>query len=187
MAERIEIKNIQESIGKLNEINSVHKNHIKRYQFAASIIKPNSLVVDIACGTGYGSKMIAMNNCTVIGIDISEEALKFCKKYNDHHNISWKLGDITNFANLVKLNVDAIVCFETLEHLATGQKEILNQFKSRLHKNCPAICSIPLNHPDTVWHKKIFSFNERENLFKSVFDKIEYSDINASLVVGWNN
>lgn len=187
MPERIVIKNIDETIKNIKKINYVERNHITRYQYALNFLKKEFLVVDVACGSGYGSKMMAQNGCKVIGIDCSKEAIELCKKYNNHPNITWMIGDIQNFSKIVAINVDAIVCFETLEHIESGQESVLRQFKSKLKSKSPAICSIPLNHPDTVWHKRIFDFQSREKLFKSCFNKIEYSDLNKSLIVGWND
>lgn len=187
MPERIVIKDIENSIKNISKINYVERNHITRYQYALKFLKKEFLVVDIACGSGYGSKMMAKHGCKVISIDCSKDAIELCKKYNDHPNITWIVGDIQNFSKIVNENLDAIVCFETLEHIESGQENVLKQFKIKLKSKSPAICSIPLNHPDTVWHKRIFDFESREKLFKSCFDKIEYSNANNSLIVGWNN
>lgn len=186
MSERVVIKDIAQEIKNLDKINYVKKNHIIRYQYALSIFNKNDKVVDIACGSGYGSKMLAMHGCKVIGIDQSIEAIDLCKKHNNHQNITWVQDKIENFKDIIQEELDGIVCFETLEHLEKDHERILFDFKSKLKKNKPAICSIPLNHPDTIWHKKIFSFEDREELFKSCFKKIEYSDINKSIIIGWN-
>ena len=186
MAERVVITDVEKHIENLDHINYVKRNHIIRYKFAMSILQKNDLVVDIACGSGYGSKMLALHGCKLISIDQSEEAIELCKKYNNHKNIKWMQNKIENFDNIIENKLDGIVCFETLEHIENGHERILNCFKNKLKKGKPAICSIPLNHPDTKWHKKIFSFNERENLFKSCFGKIEYSNLNKSIIVGWN-
>lgn len=186
MVERVVIKDIEKNIKDLNKINYVKKNHIIRYQYALSILKKGDLVLDIACGSGYGSKMLALHGCKVIGIDQSSEAINLCKKYNNHKNITWIQEKIENFQNVIKNKLDGIVCFETLEHLEKNHEKILEQFNKKLKKTKPAICSIPLNHPDTIWHKKIFSFEDREKLFQNVFKKIEYSKKNKSIIVGWN-
>jgi 2-polyprenyl-3-methyl-5-hydroxy-6-metoxy-1,4-benzoquinol methylase len=153
--------------------------------FAKDMLKPGEKVLDIACGSGYGSKMFGLHGCKVTGMDVSEEAIKIAKKHNSHDNVTFQQGDIKNLGGLTP-DFHAIVCFETLEHLPDGHDEILQGFKQLLRPGCPAICSIPLNHPDTHWHKKIFSFVEREDLFKSVFSKIEYSEANGSIIIGWN-
>lgn len=186
MAERVVITDIEKQIENLNNINYVKKNHIIRYKYALSILNNNDLVADVACGSGYGSKMLATHGCKVISIDQSKEAIDLCKKHNNHKNITWIQDKIENFCNVIENKLDGIVCFETLEHIENGHEKILNCFKERLKKGSPAICSIPLNHPDTKWHKKIFSFNDREDLFLSCFNKIEYSELNKSIIVGWN-
>ena len=161
MAERVNISNLNKVLENFDKAPSLIKNHIKRYLFACSILK-NGTIVDIACGSGYGSKLLANNGLNVLAIDISNEALEFAKKNNDHKRIKWMCGDIKNISQIVDKEINAIICFETLEHIESGQEEIVCQFAKILGQKGPAICSIPLNHPDEVWHKRKFNFEQRE-------------------------
>ena len=51
------------------------KSHYRRYEFAKTHIIENGLSGDFACGTGYGSAMIAENSKLVIGADIDEKVI----------------------------------------------------------------------------------------------------------------
>jgi 2-polyprenyl-3-methyl-5-hydroxy-6-metoxy-1,4-benzoquinol methylase len=185
MSERIIIRNIRRTLMNLENSNYVIQNHIARYQYAIKLIKSKKIVVDIACGSGYGSKMIAMKDNKVFAIDNSKQALNLSKKFNYHKNIQWILGNIKNISKIVTEKVDAIVCFETLEHIEKNHDMVLKQFNNILKENAPAICSVPLNHRLNKWHKKVFNFQEREDLFKKHFKNITYSDENKSIIVGW--
>src|SRR5689334_8707303 len=47
--------------------------HYHRYRLAADLCA-GSRVLDVACGEGYGSALVAAGAATVVGIDLSEEA-----------------------------------------------------------------------------------------------------------------
>src|SRR3990167_10203559 len=67
------------------EINQLPKDsaeyeHWQRYEWVAYRCK-GKRVLDISCGTGYGSELIAVNGGEVTGIDISAEAVEFAEKH----------------------------------------------------------------------------------------------------------
>lgn len=88
--------------------------HISRYEFANNFISPNSLILDIACGSGYGSNILSKAN-NVIGIDNSQEAIEYAKK-TYKGNINFICTSIEHVV-FEEDKFDAIVCLETLEHL----------------------------------------------------------------------
>ena len=47
-------------------------------------------VIDVACGCGHGSKMIAQKANKVYGYDISPEAIKFAKKLMREYPYGYK-------------------------------------------------------------------------------------------------
>ena len=54
--------------GECNE--EMTSEHINRYRFATALVG-NQRVLDIACGSGYGSFILSEKASSVIGIDIS--------------------------------------------------------------------------------------------------------------------
>lgn len=92
--------------------------HIGRYLFALDFIDPDDTVLDIACGVGYGSYLLAKKAQKVIGIDISEDAINYAKdRYSRKAgNIEFYVGDATNIP-IASSKIDVLVSFETIEHL----------------------------------------------------------------------
>jgi len=93
--------------------------HIGRYVFALEFIKPDDLVLDIACGVGYGSYLLAKKGAKkVIGIDISKDAINYAKaRYLDRtYNIEFLVGDATNMP-INSSEIDVLVSFEAIEHI----------------------------------------------------------------------
>ena len=60
--------------------------HLNRYHFGAQFVK-DKRVLDVACGTGYGSAILAENAAFVEGIDISREAIDYAISNYSTHNI----------------------------------------------------------------------------------------------------
>jgi cyclopropane fatty-acyl-phospholipid synthase-like methyltransferase len=52
----------------------MHYEHLHRYAFAAQLVK-GKRVLDLACGEGYGSNMLAQEAESVIGLDIDEKVV----------------------------------------------------------------------------------------------------------------
>ncbi len=102
--------------------NYLFQESLARYEFVVKKIGNNIKILDAACGTGYGSRVLSRRG-EVVGLDNDAEAINFAKaRYSKYAN--FLLGDIEN----IKQNVgtfDVICCFEAIEHLK--QTNIYNQ------------------------------------------------------------
>ena len=67
-------------------------NFVKKKSIEALRIKPNSMLLDICCGTGDFTKIIG-KTAKVIGLDCSPEMIKLAKLKNP--NKAFMLGDCT--------------------------------------------------------------------------------------------
>ena len=102
---------------KLNfdKLDVYQRNHLKRYEFAKHYIKENEICGDFACGTGYGSVLLASKAKQVIGADINAEVIeKISLRYDSIKNVSFFHKNILELDYENKF--DSIVSFETLEH-----------------------------------------------------------------------
>lgn len=91
--------------------------HLARYRFAASHLKPGSLL-DIACGVGYGTSYLvhaAPQIAQAVGVDLSESALAYARERYAHERIEFVHGDAMTFTG--ERPFDNIVSLETIEHL----------------------------------------------------------------------
>jgi len=97
--------------------------HINRYIFALRFVS-SKIVFDLACGTGYGTKLLSETSDFVIGADISREALAYAKRhYGRVHNTEFILSDAHNLPFRDEV-FDSVVSFETIEHLVHYEKFI---------------------------------------------------------------
>jgi len=87
--------------------------HINRYLFAKDFITPKDSVLDLACGSGYGTSILASAAKHAYGVDISASAIAYAKRYNLNDNTSFQKSDL--FSN--RISADVVVSFETIEHI----------------------------------------------------------------------
>ncbi|NDV62231.1 methyltransferase domain-containing protein [Puniceicoccales bacterium CK1056] len=91
--------------------------HLLRYLWARPLVEKKR-TVDIACGLGFGTVMLAENNeAEIIGVDSDGDTINRCLELWDHPSVSFKQGLIEEVPELVSGQVDCLVSFETLEHI----------------------------------------------------------------------
>ena len=90
--------------------------HWHRYHFAAPWAR-GKRVLDIACGEGYGTALLAREAREAIGVDISEAAVAHASgTYAGVANLRYLRGSATAIP-LPDASIDFAVSFETIEHL----------------------------------------------------------------------
>jgi SAM-dependent methyltransferase len=117
--------------------------HYARYAFARRFVK-DKIVLDCACGEGYGSALMAELASEVIGIDLASYAIAHARARYPFANLRFECGDATALS-LADQSVDVITSFETLEHLA-AHDQMLREFKRVLRPNGVLIISSPDKH-----------------------------------------
>lgn len=147
--------------------------HLHRYALACEL-SANKNVLDIACGEGYGSYLLAQNASSVTGVDIDAATIKKAQdKYRATH-LRFLSGDART-TTLPDRSFDLIVSFETLEHLAE-QDQLMSEFKRLLKPGGQLILSTPDRETYTEksgyqnpFHKKELNRQEFETLLKRYF------------------
>jgi len=158
---------IDRQYGKLDEI---RPDHVYRYVFAASVLK-KIRVLDLACGCGYGSFLLHGAGNDVTAADIAPEAIEYAKK--NYPGPNYILTSAEEFYG----EFDAIVSFETLEHLG-DPLSFLNRVKAK-----KIICSVPNEEvtpfnpekfeKDTYPHRRHYTPSEFEALLNEAgFNKV---------------
>jgi ubiquinone/menaquinone biosynthesis C-methylase UbiE len=153
--------------------------HIHRYHEALKHISSNDIVLDIACGTGFGTDIIASKTSgRVIGGDIAADAVEECKGRWNRPNLEFMALDGTKLA-FPDNYFDKIVSFETIEH--TGQyKAMAAEFARALKAGGKLILSTPnraVSSPGGVivnpYHIQEFTCDELKEILSAVFSKVE--------------
>lgn len=93
--------------------------HLSRYAFAARLAR-HKRVLDIACGMGYGSFELSKHAASVVGLDVSAEAVEAAGQRYQAPNLTF----LTAPAQQIPCedhSFDLIVAFEVIEHLGDWQ------------------------------------------------------------------
>jgi 2-polyprenyl-3-methyl-5-hydroxy-6-metoxy-1,4-benzoquinol methylase len=101
--------------------------HMDRYTFASRFVA-GKRVLDIACGVGYGSRILKQAGAsTVVGVDISDEAIDEARASDEGKSIFFFCADYRlldspssippDLQQVFSSKFDVIISLETIEHL----------------------------------------------------------------------
>jgi SAM-dependent methyltransferase len=98
----------------------IHLEHVHRYAFAASLARGR--VLDLGCGAGYGSQILAAGSECVVGLDFDPRVLRFsAERFAVEGSVSFVAGDATTLPFAASC-FDTVVCFEAIEHVRDGEQ-----------------------------------------------------------------
>jgi len=159
----------------------VEKEHLERYYYVLKNINfKDKTVLDIACGSGYGTKIIAQKAKLVYGIDKSASAIKFAVRQYPKRNINFLRGDATNLP-FKNNSLDIVISFETLEHISNYSKFIA-EISRILKKKGLLIISTPnkrytlkdkFGKPRNRFHFFEFNYEELSHLLKKYSSELK--------------
>lgn len=93
----------------------IRRDHVARYEWAATMLPDNSRVIDFACGVGYGTQILAGAGHKARGYDKDNEALCYADQHYAREGTQYISADGNEPFALPE--ADAAVCFETIEHI----------------------------------------------------------------------
>jgi ubiquinone/menaquinone biosynthesis C-methylase UbiE len=115
--------------------------HWHRYHFAAPLVADLE-VLDVACGEGYGSALLATRARSVIGADIAPSAVDHARaRYAGVANLGFRQADCAALP-FADATFDAVVSFETIEHIL-AQELFLDEIRRVLRPDGLLILSCP--------------------------------------------
>jgi len=129
-------------LGKTESDQNSIREHLDRYAFVFQRIPRGTVTLDAACGTGYGTEILAGKASKVFGLEISKHAIEWARTHHQKPNIEYKIVDLNKSLDIPSKSCDVVVSFETLEHIA-DQKNMLSEFKRILKPGGLLIISSP--------------------------------------------
>jgi len=161
-----------------SEQGKIRLEHYHRYAIMLDIVGGKN-VLDMACGEGYGSSLLANVAQSVNGVDISSEAIRHATEVYKKSNLTFHQASAIALA-FPDATFDVVISFETIEHLAE-QAEMIAEIRRVLRPDGILIISSP-NRPvyseesgeHNEFHVKELDFNEFDNLLKAEFPFVQY-------------
>ncbi|GAA0508494.1 hypothetical protein GCM10011581_19510 [Saccharopolyspora subtropica] len=149
--------------------------HYHRYALAARFVR-GKRVLDLACGEGYGSALLAAEGAEVVGVDIDPATVEHAQRNYGGRDVTFHVGSITDPDLLADAKpFDVIVCFEAIEHVE-DHDAVLRLVKSRLVQGGLFFSSTPdtavYSHEhgnDNPYHVKELTAREYEELLEGAF------------------
>jgi glycosyltransferase involved in cell wall biosynthesis/SAM-dependent methyltransferase len=146
----------------------VQLEHVHRYLLAREYASGKD-VLDIACGEGFGSAILAETARSVIGVDIALKVVKHASIRYQRNHITFRHGSCAQIP-LDKSSVDLVVSFETIEH-HDEHKAMMAEIRRVLRPQGLLIISSPDKKEYSILTNYCNPFHVRE-LFKEEFEDL---------------
>jgi glycosyltransferase involved in cell wall biosynthesis len=138
----------------------IHYEHLHRYAFAAYFVKRKK-VLDLACGEGYGTYILAGEAEYVAGIEIDHPTVEYAKSRYKKDNLEFMEGSIIAVPIEGERDFDVVVCFQGLEYIKEHDK-LMSEVKRLLKEDGLFIISTSNKgaYIDTPGHRNRFQVKE---------------------------
>jgi SAM-dependent methyltransferase len=154
-------------------ISQVTQHHAARYLWATKMLPRRAMVLDAACGVGYGAFWMHQWGMNVTGVDIDQDAIDHAEKY--FPGPKYLCFDLlkSKFNN----HFGVLVTFETLEHLEKPEILLTNVDVEYVIASVPNEVLVPFNPEkymnDKYPHQRHYTPEEFETLLTSTGYQVE--------------
>ncbi|MGH7904610.1 MAG: class I SAM-dependent methyltransferase [Candidatus Dormibacteraceae bacterium] len=115
--------------------------HLHRYAFASRLAEGRE-VLDLGCGEGYGTCILAQRARRVTGVEIDPAAVLHARANYRLPNAEFVEGSALDLREFRDGSQGLVVCFEVIEHLAEQQR-VLDEVRRVLGKGGMFVVSTP--------------------------------------------
>jgi 2-polyprenyl-3-methyl-5-hydroxy-6-metoxy-1,4-benzoquinol methylase len=131
-------------------------------------------MVDMACGEGYGTDVLARRARRVTGVDANPDA-------HEHARAKYTRPGVRFARDLIETYVqpcDAVVFLQTIEHVKQPE-QVLSHFKAMaptVYVSTPNVLTLApegADKSDNPWHLREYRAREFRALCERVFDRVE--------------
>jgi len=162
------------------ELKPMLQEHLIRYEFALPRIRGGD-VLDMGCGCGFGSYLMAQNGArSVVGVDVAEDALQYAAQNYEAENLRFERMDVTSLS-FPSEQFSAVVCLEVFEHV-DDYEALLRESVRVLKPGGVLVLSTPnklvwspnREKPINPWHIWEFYREDFGRILNSHLEGVEY-------------
>jgi ubiquinone/menaquinone biosynthesis C-methylase UbiE len=163
--ERLDLENSEESDILVSE-------HRLRYKFISEFLTTEK-VLDIACGSGYGSYYLSLNNdLQVTGVDLSSDSISKAKENYQEANLKFQVANALSLP-FEDNSFDIVVSLETIEHFNVSDQKL---YLAELKRVLTPVGKLWLSTPNAKaskhknpWHLKELDHDELQDMLMKNF------------------
>ncbi len=157
------------------EENYWYRRHLVVYEWIAARVA-GLRAIDMACGEGYGSDVLAGSAASVVGVDANPEAHEHARRRYRRANLRFERDLIETFSE----PADAVVFLQTIEHLQ-DPGAALAHFRGLVGEGGTVYLSTPnvltlapkgAERSDNPWHVHEYRAQEFERLCREHFASV---------------
>ncbi len=158
------------------EENYWFRRHLVVYEWIAAQVR-GLRAIDMACGEGYGSDVLARTAASVVGVDANPEAYEHARLRYVRSNLRFARDLVDSFSE----DADAVVFLQTIEHVQEPGA-VLDHFRSLVGETGMVFVSTPnvltlapkgASRSDNPWHVHEYRSEEFERLCRAHFGTVE--------------
>lgn len=139
--------------------------HLHRYAIVSQYIQ-GKIVLDIACGEGYGSNLMSQKASFVYGVDIDNRAVQEAKLKYKKENLEFIVGNASKIP-IDEGKIDVVVSFETIEH-----HDMHDEMMSEIRRVLKSTGILIISTPDKLYYSDERNFKNQfhiKELYKQEF------------------
>jgi SAM-dependent methyltransferase len=131
-------------------------------------------VVDMACGEGYGTDVLARRARRVTGVDANPDAYEHARRKYSRPGVRFARDLIETYIQ----PCDALVFLQTIEHVREPE-QVLKHFRAMattVYVSTPNLLTLAppgADKSDNPWHLREYRAEEFRALCEGVFDRVE--------------
>jgi SAM-dependent methyltransferase len=157
------------------EENYWFRRHLAVYEWIAARVV-SERVIDMACGEGYGSNVLAARAASVVGVDANPQAHEHARLRYRRGNLRFERDLVEGFAE----QADSVVFLQTIEHLK-DPGAVLEHYRSLVGERGTVYVSTPnvltlaskgAERSDNPWHVHEYRSEEFERLCRRHFGSV---------------
>jgi SAM-dependent methyltransferase len=155
-----------------------YRRHLAVYEWIGARVL-GQRVLDMACGEGYGSDVLARSAASVVGVDANPEAFEHARLRYRRENLRFERGMVELYGE--PGSFDAVVFLQTIEHVQ-DPSAVLERFRELLADGGTAYITTPnvltlapagAAKSDNPWHLREYRAEEFEALCRMTFSQVE--------------